>query len=603
MDNSNTQIKSTWLLYRWLLGHLRPYWLRMTLVICCGSVVAAGELVTPLIIKHLIDDIIPNQDRSGLYQMLAVMVAVFAFILVSNVIRNSLQAKISTHATRDLQYNSLQKLRNLGFSYYEQNPAGNTLSLLNRQVYAAELIFRKFFPEIVQLSLFLLLAAGLLLYQSVYLSAIIVPCYLIYYLFGSKIDKKVSIGYQALNQHRTNFEKKVYESVSGAREFRAFGAEEWDIGRSRSLFDKLSRTTLNWVFYVHLRWSLRSMLFQLGTITIFILGFYLIKESRISLGDFISFLLIYSIFMFRLSWLMSMIIDQSMQLSQIIGLHELLHLVPSLIEPSNPTKLRTVKGKISLENVHFSYSGRSPVLKGVTFEIRSGERVAIVGTSGNGKSTLLKLVNRLYDPTEGEIRLDDIPLHHLSFSDLRSAVGYVFQDTYLFGKTIRENIQFGNPDASNEQIEAAAKAAHAHSFITELPDGYNTIVGERGIKLSGGQKQRIAIARMIIKDPQILLLDEATSALDNLSENEVGKALQHLFAGRTTLTVAHRLRTIKDYDRIIVLDCGVVAEQGSYEELIALQGLFYKLAEGKYKEEEDSREPLVINGGETIALH
>jgi ATP-binding cassette subfamily B protein len=591
-DYDNHSFRS-WIIYRWLLGHLRPYRLSMAVIICCGLVVAAGELVTPPMIKYLIDDIIPSQNRTGFFQMLGFLAVVFTFILLCSVIRNSLQSKVSTNAARDLQYNSLQHLRRLGFAYYEQNPTGETLSLLNRQVYSAEQIFRRFFPEIVQLTLFLTAAAGLLLYQSVMLSAIIIPCFLVYYLFGPKLDSKVSHVNQAMEETRTNFEKKVYDSVSGAREFRAFGAEEWDIGRVRGLFKKVISSTLTWVFYIHFRWSLRSSLFQIGTIAIFITGYFFIKWDWMSIGDFIAFFLIYSIFMFRLSWLISQIIEQNMLLIQVARLYELVHKIPTLVEPLNPVKLGRLEGALSIEDVHFGYPGRSPVLKGITLDVRSGERVAIVGTSGSGKSTLLKLINRFYDPTEGVIRLDGVPLQYLSFEELRSAVGYVFQDTYLFGKTIRENIRFGNPNAANDQIIEAAKAAYAHSFIVELSDGYDTMVGERGVKLSGGQKQRIAIARTFIKDPQILLMDEATSALDNVSENAVREAIKSLLIDRTIITVAHRLSTVMDYDRIIVLDGGVVAEQGSYNDLIAQRGLLYRLAEG---------EQTIWKGGEADVL-
>jgi ATP-binding cassette subfamily B protein len=321
------------MIYRWLLGHLRPYRLSMVVVISCGLMVAAGELVTPLMIKHLIDDIIPTQNQTGFLQMLGLMAVVFAFTLLCNIIRNSLQSKVSTNAARDLQYNSLQHLRKLGFAYYEQNPAGETLSLLNRQVYSAEQIFRRFFPEISQLTLFLTAAAGLLLYKSALLSMIIIPCFLVYYLFGPKLDSKVSQVNHTMEEFRTNFEKKVYESVSGAREFRAFGAEEWDIGRTRGLFNKVASSTLTWVFYIHFRWSLRISLFQVGTIAIFITSYFLIKWS----------------------WMISQIIEQSILLQQVARLYQLIHMVPLLEDPLNPVKLDSVKGAISFENVHFVF--------------------------------------------------------------------------------------------------------------------------------------------------------------------------------------------------------------------------------------------------------
>ncbi len=203
-----------------------------------------------------------------------------------------------------------------------------------------------------------------------------------------------------------------------------------------------------------------------------------------------------------------------------------------------------------------------------------------MGASGNGKSTVLKLLDRFYDPQEGDITLEGVSLKNLSLSQLRNSIGYVFQETYLFGSSIKENIRFGNPDATDEEVIQAAKAAYAHEFIMETEQQYETLVGERGIKLSGGQKQRIAIARMFIKNPAILLLDEATSALDNVSEAYIKKALDQLSKGRTTIAIAHRISTIMDYDKIVYVQDGKAAEIGTYEELIRRKGLFYELVEG-----------------------
>jgi ATP-binding cassette subfamily B protein/subfamily B ATP-binding cassette protein MsbA len=240
-------------------------------------------------------------------------------------------------------------------------------------------------------------------------------------------------------------------------------------------------------------------------------------------------------------------------------------------EAEQPVKLPQIKGELRFENVWFRYAGKD-VLQGFSLDIRPGERVALVGTSGGGKSTILKLINRFYDPQRGAVLLDGVPLTQLSLDQLRDAIGVVFQETYLFGTTVRENIRFGNPEATDEQVEQAAMAANAHEFIMALPNGYDTYVGERGVKLSGGQRQRISIARMFVKNPRIILLDEATSALDSVSEKEVLKALEELMKGRTTIAVAHRLTTVQDYDRIIAVKDGKAVEAVIREERLALAG-------------------------------
>ncbi len=285
--------------------------------------------------------------------------------------------------------------------------------------------------------------------------------------------------------------------------------------------------------------------------------------------------------MFKLSSLIGNLAQQGMMLEQAHPIRRLMLLKPLVEEPEHPIPTGAINGRITFKEVGFRYPNRPPVIRDFTLDIRPGERLALVGTSGNGKSTLLKLVDRFYDPQEGTIELDGVPITRLSFQDLRSSTGYVLQESYLFGFSVRENIRFGRPEASDEEIEQAAKAAMAHEFILQLPQGYDTLVGDRGMKLSGGQKQRIAIARMLISDPKIVLLDEATSALDNVSEAEVKTALDRLFEGRTMIAVAHRLSTIKDFDRIVVMDEGTIAEIGTYEQLIAREGIFYNLAQGQ----------------------
>jgi len=275
----------------------------------------------------------------------------------------------------------------------------------------------------------------------------------------------------------------------------------------------------------------------------------------------------------------TLLTEQKLIGQQIVRLYNFMHAEHNVREAEQPVRIEHVQGELRLNRVAFRYDSRPdhPVLTDLTLQIRSGEKLAIAGSSGSGKSTLLKLLGRLYDPNEGTVLLDGVPLRNLSFEQLRHAVGYVFQETFLFPGTVADNIRFGRLDATEEELSKAARAAYATEFIERLPDGFDTQIGERGMKLSGGQKQRIAIARLFLKNPTVLLLDEATSALDNVSEREVQKALMNLMEGRTTITVAHRLSTVMHADRIVVIKDGTVAEEGTYSELIAMQGMFARL--------------------------
>lgn len=573
--------------YLWILSYLKPYYLGVFAVLLCGILIASGELALPKMIEVVVDDYYPNQALGDFYSLLWIFAGLIVLIAAASVIRNMLQRSLGTKASRDLQFSVMRQIRHLGFAYYERRPVGETLSLMNDQVFAASRLYNRFFPELLESALFTIVALVLMVNNSLLLTAITIPSFLLYYVVGPLIDKNVTRWGREMYRTRIVFNQKIYETVSGLRELRAFSAEQWDLQENLQHYSKVTRSTLLWVIYIHSRFSVRQLFFLMGSIVIFITGFYFIRDGQLSVGEFISFLLFYAALMLKVSTLMANLIEQNMIIQQMVPVYDLMKLEPEVEEPADPTSLKEVTGRLSFRDVRFGYHNRPDVLQGINLDISPGERVAIVGTSGNGKSTLLKLICRFYDPIGGAILLDGISLSQLSFADIRGSVGYVFQESYLFGISVRDNIRFGKPDATDEEVEEAARIANAHDFIMSLTSGYDTLVGDRGIKLSGGQRQRIAIARMIIKQPRLVLLDEATSALDNVSEAEVKTALDRMMKGRTVIAIAHRLSTIQDFDRIIVIDEGVVAETGSYDQLIAQRGLFYQLAKGQMLEQEE----------------
>ncbi|MFB9326301.1 ABC transporter ATP-binding protein [Paenibacillus aurantiacus] len=574
--------------YGWILSYLKSYYLGVACVVLCGVVIALGELALPKMIEYVVDDYYPNRDTASFRYLLLGFAGLIVVIAVAAVVRNMLQRVVGTKASRDLQFSVMKQIRRLGFAYYERHPVGETLSLMNEQVFAAQRLYNRFFPEMLESALFAVLAFVLMAQNSWILTAITIPCLLVYYFIGPYIDRNVSKWGREMYKTRIDFNKKVYETVSGLREFRAYSAEAWDLQENLRHYSGVKRSTLMWVIYIHARFSLRQVFFNIGTIVLFVVGYSFIRDGMLTVGGFVSFILLYAALMLKLSTLMSNLIEQTMVIQQMEPLHELMRLEPEVAEPKQAPGPLDVQGQLLFRQVRFGYPNRPDVLKEVNLEIRPGERTAIVGTSGGGKSTLLKLVCRFYDPLEGEVLLDGHPLPSLTFEQIRGSIGYVFQESYLFGISVRENIRFGKPDATDAEVEEAARIANAHEFILGLKDGYDTLVGDRGIKLSGGQRQRIAIARMVIKQPRIVLLDEATSALDNVSEAEVKMALDQVMKGRTVIAVAHRLSTIQDFDRILVLDEGRVAEVGRYDELLEKRGVFYLIAMGQMPEREEA---------------
>ncbi|WP_309122535.1 ABC transporter ATP-binding protein [Paenibacillus sp.] len=571
---------SLWTVYLWCLSYLRPYLSLLLLLLASMSVISAAELLVPKFVQLFIDDVLPHSNRALFYRLLLGLVAVLAIVIVVGMAQNLIRRQLQEKTSRDVQYAMVQHLRRLGFAYYEQHPVGQTLAFLNTEVASLQNLYRNQFPWFVQGLIFSLFSVAIMVATSPRLSLIVLPCFLLYYIFGPMLERNASLSGKRMAEHRVEENRKAYESVSAIAELRAFSAERWDLGRYVQKLNTSNASMIRTYWYAYLRGTNRRITYNIGGVAIFIYGFHLLQTGGITVGNFVSFLLYYFTAMHRLTAVVTNVTEQKVLMYQAERLYRFAKLRPQVEEAERPTPLVRVEGRIRFENVSFAYPGQRNVLQGLTLDVRAGERLAIVGASGNGKSTLLKLVGRFYDPTEGRITLDDVPLRELSFETLRGALGYVFQDTYIFGSTVKENIRFGKPDATDEEVEAAAAAAFAHEFISALPDGYDTIVGERGVKLSGGQKQRIAIARMIVHDPAIVLLDEATSALDNVSEAEVQKVFETFLVGRTVIAVAHRLSTVRDFDRIAVIEDGRVAEIGGYEELMQRRGAFYRLASG-----------------------
>jgi ATP-binding cassette, subfamily B, bacterial len=327
-------------------------------------------------------------------------------------------------------------------------------------------------------------------------------------------------------------------------------------------------------------WSLFSptvsFLTELGLLVIWVFGIYQVSQSNITVGVLSAFVAYSSRFYGRLDSMSRIVSVTQKSASAAKRIFDILDHVSSVPEPVKPVKLGKVEGNIALRDVGFRYGNRA-VNRNISINIKAGEMVGLVGHSGSGKSTLVNLICRFYDVTEGAILLDGVDIRALGVSDYRRNIGLVLQEPFLFFGTIAENIAYGKPDATREQIIAAARAAHAHEFILRLAQGYDSMVGERGQGLSGGERQRISIARALLIDPPILILDEATASVDSETEKEIQKALDNLVTGRTTIAIAHRLSTLQKADRLVVLDRGRVVEEGGHDELMAKEGAYYRL--------------------------
>lgn len=566
--------------YIWTLSFLKPYRGQLFLHIAFGLLITAGELAVPKIIQYFVDTILPEKDLQQFWFVLGIVAILFMCVIGFQAARNLLERHITEKAARDIQFTIFQKLRKLGFSYFERRSVGESLSLMNTEVTALQKLYQEHLPKMLELFFIFIIIFFILLSMNAKLVLMIIPWFLLYYLIGPIIEKITYRAVKEATKERIALNKKYYDSISGLTEVRAYNREEWDIQEVDKQVDRFSQTWGKMVILEWMRGVPRRFIIYLSAVILFAYGAHLVQQEALTVGEFIAFVLYYLRLIFSYSFFITHVTESKLLMIQAEKLYDFMQESSEVNETKEPIPLSEVRGCLTFSNVYFSYPTKQNVISSFSLDINPGEKVALVGMSGSGKSTILKLIGRFYDPSKGRMYLDGIEFSKLSLAQLRQSMGFVFQETYLFGTTIKENIRFGNPAASDEQVLEATKAANAHGFIMNLPNGYETEVGERGYKLSGGQKQRIAIARMFLKSPAMIILDEATSALDNVSEREVQGALDHLMLNRTTITVAHRLSTIQKYDRIVVMEHGKIVEVGNYQELINKKGFLYQLAKG-----------------------
>jgi ATP-binding cassette subfamily B protein len=418
-------------------------------------------------------------------------------------------------------------------------------------------------------------------------AATLLPLPFIVWLIHTVRDK-LRTGFEKIDRVWSELTNVLADTIPGIRVVKAFAQETREANRFRDA-NKHNLAVNDRINFV---WSLFSptvtLMTEVGLLVVWGFGIWLVSHNQISVGVLAAFLAYIGRFYTRLDSMSRIVSHTQKAAAGAKRIFEILDHVSSVPETVNPQKLPTpVQGRIEIQDAGFRYGNRA-VIRGMNLTIRPGEMIGLVGQSGSGKSTLVNLICRFYDLSEGSIKLDGLDIRNIALSDFRSHIGMVLQEPFLFFGTIADNIAYGKPDATREEIVAAARAAHAHEFILRLPQGYDSLVGERGQGLSGGERQRISIARALLINPRILILDEATASVDTETEQEIQKALDNLVQGRTTIAIAHRLSTLNKADRLVVMEQGVVVEEGDHDTLMARQGAYYRLYEAQAKNAEDA---------------
>ncbi|CAC96061.1 Efflux ABC transporter, permease/ATP-binding protein YwjA [Listeria innocua] len=534
------------------------------------------ELAFPVAVNHVIDTLLPGKDF-GLI-ITAALALLFFYILntfmqyIVTYFGHMLGLNIETDMRRDL-FSHLQKQP---FGFYDNQKTGKLMSRMTTDLFEIGEVAHHG-PEDIFISIMSLFGAFFLMLNiNVKLAIstfILVPILTVLIVYFNKRMTKVTTG---IFKDLGNFNAGVENAISGVRVVQAFANEPHEKGRFAVLNQAYRKSKLMFYKVMGLSFSFNYFLMRLISLFALLFGAYFTINGEISYGEFVGFILLTNVFIRPIEKINNVIESYPKGFAGFKRFLEVMDTEPAIQDEKDAKPASAFRGDIEYKDVSFEYSDGKNVLSHINLSIKAGETVAFVGPSGAGKTTICNLLPRFYDVSDGEITIDAENIKHFTLPSLRAQIGVVQQDVFLFSGTVRENIAYGKLDASNEEIEHVVKLAHLSKVVEEMPDGLDTIIGERGVKLSGGQKQRLAIARMFLKNPPILILDEATSALDTETEQVIQASLEELAEGRTTLIIAHRLATIKHADRIIVVNETGIAETGTHDELLAKENGAYK---------------------------
>ncbi|KAA9445060.1 multidrug ABC transporter ATP-binding protein [Listeria monocytogenes] len=542
----------------------------------CAVLAAILELAFPVAVNHVIDTLLPGKDF-GLI-ITAALALLFFYILntfmqyIVTYFGHMLGLNIETDMRRDL-FSHLQKQP---FGFYDNQKTGKLMSRMTTDLFEIGEVAHHG-PEDIFISIMSLFGAFFLMLNiNVKLAIstfILVPILTVLIVYFNKRMTKVTTG---IFKDLGNFNAGVENAISGVRVVQAFANEPHEKGRFRVLNQTYRQSKLMFYKVMGLSFSFNYFLMRLISLFALLFGAYFTINGEISYGEFVGFILLTNVFIRPIEKINNVIESYPKGFAGFKRFLEVMDTEPAIQDEKNAKPAKAFRGDIAYNHVSFEYSDGKNVLNHINLSIKAGETVAFVGPSGAGKTTICNLLPRFYDVSAGEITIDGENIKRFTLPSLRAQIGVVQQDVFLFSGTVRENIAYGKLDASDEEIEHVVKLAHLSKVVEEMPDGLDTIIGERGVKLSGGQKQRLAIARMFLKNPPILILDEATSALDTETEQVIQASLEELAEGRTTLIIAHRLARIKHADRIIVVNETGIAETGTHNELLAQDNGAYK---------------------------
>lgn len=565
-------------------SYYKPYKALFLLDFTCAIIAAGLELSFPVIVNQVIDKIMPLKNLRLIFMVSGLL---FGFYIINTMFQYIVVYfghKLGTNIETDMRGELFAHFQKQPFEFYDNQKTGKLMSRLTTDLFEISEVAHHG-PEDVFITVMTLTGSFILMYnihaQLALATAVMVPFITIALAYFNKRMTKVNT---QIYENLGEFNAGIEASVSGIRVTQAFANEEFEKARFGKLNELYRQSKLAFYKTMALSSSYNYLLIRLISLFALLFGSYYTIQGEITNGNFVGFILLSNVFARPIEKINNMLESYPKGFAGFKRLTSELDKKPSIQDALDAIEVSDLKGDISYNHVDFSYSDGTKVLDKLSLQIQQGETVAFVGPSGAGKTTLCHLLPRFYEVDSGEILIDGLNIQKITMSSLRKQIGIVQQDVFLFPGTIRENIAYGKLGASEEAIQKAVELAHLSKVINDMPEGLETVIGERGVKLSGGQKQRVAIARMFLKNPPILILDEATSALDTETENVIQESLMSLSEGRTTLMIAHRLATIKQATRIIVVTEQGIVEDGTHEELMANEGVYKRLYDAQFRD-------------------
>jgi ATP-binding cassette subfamily B protein len=585
-------------LFRVFASYYKPHYKLFFLDISCALIVALIDLFFPMMTREVVGTVLPSGRMNSFWLFVAVMLILYLIRTVLQYIVQYWGHVLGVRIEHDMRRDLFSHLQTLPFRFYDQNRTGHLMSrIVNDLFEIAELSHHG--PEDLFLSAIMLVGSFFMLMSVEWRLALIVYLLIpVMIWFALKYRKNMNQAFREMRVKLADVNAQLESSISGVRVSKSFTNEEYEkekfgAGNRRFRSSKYTAYKSMAVFHTGIEYFSNML-----SVIVVAVGGYFIYRKWMEVADLLAFIMYVGVFLQPVRRLTNFMQQFESGITGVERFVEIMEVQPDIVDAPDARELKDVRGDIAFENVGFSYDGNEKVLQNINLSIPAGQTIALVGPSGGGKTTMCHLIPRFYEVMEGRITIDGRDIRDYTLKSLRQNIGLVQQDIFLFAGTIRDNIQYGRVGASDQEVEEAAKNADIHDFIMSLPDGYDTQVGERGLRLSGGQKQRISIARVFLKNPPVLLLDEATSALDNETEIRIQRALEQLSHGRTSLIIAHRLSTIKNADAILVLTEDGVVEQGTHEELMEKGGLYFDLYQAQFKDSVSEDDVMVWSEGQ-----